>query len=76
MSLQREISQVNAAVLLRDFPRMEGMRLFGSNLTSLPGPSPAMLRALVSSPTDARHSCLSILTIALQTPRPARLTCL
>jgi len=46
-ALHREISQVKAAILLRDFSRMETAQLLGSNLTSAPRPPPDVLRALV-----------------------------
>ena len=46
-ALHREISQVKAAILLRDFSRMETAQLLGSNLVSAPRPPPEVLRALV-----------------------------
>ncbi len=38
---------MKAAILLRDFSRMETAQLLGSNLTSAPRPPPDVLRALV-----------------------------
>jgi len=62
VALHREISQVKAAILLRDFSRMETVQLLGSNLTSAPRPPPDVLRALVRDPAlealVLEYSCL------------------